>query len=68
MRFEEIETGPVVTVIAVDIRVQRPGVDDQGNDGTSLARISSIRSEMSSWPLAPAAAASSLRRVRGPPR
>lgn len=58
----------MVTVVAVDVRVQRAGVDDQGDDGTSLARISSIRSEMSSWPLAPAAAASSLRRARWPPR
>ena len=68
MRFEEFETGVVVTVVAVDIRVQWACVDDQSDDPTSLARISSIRSEMSSWPLAPVAAASNLRRGRGPPR
>ena len=68
MGFEQVETCPVVTVVAIDVRVQRAGVDDQGNAETLVARISSIRSEMSSCPLAPAAAASSLRRVRGPPR
>ena len=68
MGFEQIEAGRVVPVVGVDVRVQRAGLDDQCDAPTSLARISSIRSEMSCRPLDPAAAASNRRRVRGPPR
>ena len=38
-------------------------IDDQGDGTTSLARVSSIRSEMSLRPLRPAATASSVRRA-----
>ena len=61
MRLEQFEARPVVSVVAVDVRVEGAGVDDQCDGCTSLARISSIRSEMSSRPLAPAPAASSRR-------
>ena len=65
MRFEQVEADRVVTVIAIDVRVQRAGVDDQCDGPTSLARISSMRSEMSVLPLAPAPAAMSRRLPRG---
>jgi hypothetical protein len=45
--------------------VQRAGVDGQRDCATSPAMISSIRSEMSCRPLAPAPAARSRRRPRG---
>lgn len=61
VRFEQVEARSVVPVVAIDVRVQRAGVDDQCDEPTSLARISSIRSEMSLRPLAPAPAASSRR-------
>lgn len=48
MRFEELETLLVVPVVSVDVRVERAGVDDEGYEPISDARISSIRSEMSS--------------------
>lgn len=59
--FEQVETRVVVTVVAVDVGVQRPGIDDQRDEPTSLARISSMRSEMSERPLAPAPAARNRR-------
>lgn len=55
--LQEVEALGVVDVIAIDVRVQRPCVDDQRDAATSLVRISSMRSEMSAWPLAPAPAA-----------
>ncbi len=60
--LEEVEAGGVVGIVAVDVGVQRTGVDDQRDPGTSAARMSSMRSEMSVWPLAPAPAARSERR------
>jgi hypothetical protein len=66
--LEQLETSLVVPIVGVDVRVERPGVDDQRDARTSLARISSIRSEMSSRPLDPALAASSLRRLPVRPR
>ena len=44
---EEIEAHLVVSVVSVDVRVERPGVDQQSYRPASEARISSIRSEMS---------------------
>ncbi len=56
MRLKQFKARLVMAIIAIDIGVQRTGVDDQGDDPTSPARISSIRSEMSDRPLAPAPA------------
>ncbi len=55
--FKQIQASGVVAVVAVDVGVERAGVNDQRDDCTSAARISSMRSEISSRPLAPAAAA-----------
>jgi hypothetical protein len=57
----------VVAVVAIDVRVERAGVDDQRDEPASLARISSMRSEMSVRPLAPAPAARRRRLPRGAP-
>jgi hypothetical protein len=40
----------MVPVIAIDVGVEGSGVDDQRDGWTSLARISSIRSEVTSRP------------------
>jgi hypothetical protein len=67
--FEQLERGVVVSVIGVDVGIERPGVDDErGYCATSAARISSIRSETSLRPLRPAAAAPNRRRMDGCPR
>ena len=47
MGFEQFQAGGVVCIIAVDICIERPGVEDQRDGAVSEARISSIRSEMS---------------------
>jgi len=65
MRFEQVEARGVMLVVAIDVCVERAGIDDQSDEPTSLARISSIRSEMSERPLAPAPAARSRRFPRG---
>jgi hypothetical protein len=58
MRFEQRERRSMVGVICVDIGIERAGVDDDRNYGpASAARISSMRSETSVWPLRPAPAA-----------
>lgn len=62
---QQLERGSMMPIIRIDIRIERPRVDDEGYDAASVARISSMRSEMSSCPLRPAPAAASLRR---PPR
>ncbi len=67
MGFQQFEAGRMVTIIAIDVGVERSGVDDQRDESTSFATISSIRSEMSWRPLDPAPAASILRRVVAPP-
>ena len=59
---QEIEAGRVMPVVGVDIGVERAGVNDQCDDDTSDARISSMRSDTSARPLRPAAAAPSRRR------
>ena len=67
--LEQFECGSVVSVIGVDVGVERSGVDEErGYRSTSAARISSMRSETSLRPLCPAPAAPSRRRVDGPPR
>ncbi len=47
MRLQQSETGGMVPIIGVDVRIQRAGVDDQRDPVTSLRRISSICSETS---------------------
>ena len=59
--LEQIEASGVMAVVAIDVGVERASIDDQSDDCTSAARISSMRSEMSSRPLAPAPAARSRR-------
>lgn len=67
--LEQLECGIVMSIVSVDVGVERPSVDDKrGYRATSAARISSIRSETSRRPLRPALAAPSRRRVDGPPR
>ena len=48
---QEIKAGRVMTVVSIDVGVERPSVDYQCDGATSLARISSIRSDMSQRPL-----------------
>lgn len=57
MGEEQLKAGFVVPIIGIDVGVERPGINDQGYGATSLARISSTRSETSFFPLRPAAAA-----------
>ena len=59
---KEREAGFMMAVVGVDIGVKRAGIDYECDCETSLARISSMRSEMSERPLRPAPAAPSLRR------
>lgn len=66
--LEQFEANAVVAVIAIDVGIERTGVDDQRDDCTSAARISSMRSAMSSRPLAPAPAARRRRRPGCAPR
>jgi len=65
MVSQQFESGAVIAVVGVDIGVERAGVDEEGYGVTSAARISSMRSETSSRPLRPAAAARNRR--GGPP-
>lgn len=55
--LEDAEARGVVPVIGVDVGVERTGVDEDSYRATSARRISSIRSEMSEWPLWPTPAA-----------
>lgn len=59
---QEGEALLMMTVVGVDIRVEGTGIDYECDRETSLAKISSMRSEMSERPLRPAPAAPSLRR------
>ena len=58
----------MVLVISVDVGVQGTGVDEQRYRFTSARMISSIRSEISEWPLCPAPAAIRRRLLFRPPR
>ncbi len=58
----------MVTVVGVDVGIERAGVDQKRYRLTSARRISSIRSEMSGVPLRPTPAAIKRRRPRGAPR
>ena len=57
MGEQELKRLAVVAVVGIDVGVERSGVDQGGYLATSAARISSMRSEMSSRPLRPAPAA-----------
>jgi hypothetical protein len=57
MFFQESEAGFVISIVLVDVRVERPGVDDQRDRRASRRRISSIRRAVSRRPLRPAFAA-----------
>jgi len=59
---KECEAGFMMAIVGVDIGVKRASIDYECDCETSLARISSMRSEMSERPLRPAPAAPSLRR------
>lgn len=60
------KAGLVVSVVFVDVGVQRPGVDQEGYRRASRRKICSIFLAVSRWPLLPAFAAINLRRL--PPR
>jgi hypothetical protein len=68
MGLEKFEARLVVSIVSIDVGVERSGVDDQRDEPNSAARISSIRSEISVRPLAPAPAARSRLRPVRPPR
>jgi hypothetical protein len=61
MRLEQPTTGVVMAVVGIDVSVERSRVDEERYRPASLAKISSIRTEMSSRPLAPAPAAANFR-------
>jgi hypothetical protein len=54
--LQQPEAFAMVTVVCVDIGIERTGVDEQGYRVTSARRISSIRSDTSAVPLRPAPA------------
>lgn len=67
MRLEEFPRRRMGGFVGIDVRIQRPGVDDQRSyRETSAERISSIHPEMSARSLRPAPAAARVRRPRGP--
>jgi hypothetical protein len=65
--FKQRQAAGVVSIVRVDVRVQRSRIDDKGYRLTSSRRIFSISSETSERPLRPARAASKRRRA-GVPR
>ena len=68
MLLEKLKALGMVAVVCVDVGVQGPDVDQERYCRTSARRISSIRSEMSDCPLAPAPAAISRRRPLWEPK
>jgi hypothetical protein len=68
MALEELKAPYVVLVVGVDVGVQGTGVDEQRYRFTSARRISSIRSEISEWPLCPELAAIRRRLLFRSPR
>jgi hypothetical protein len=68
MLLEKLKALGMVAVVCVDVGVQRPGVDQERYGRPSARRISSIRSEISDRPLAPAPAAISRRRPLWEPK
>lgn len=47
MGLEDLEALPVMPVVAVDIRIERSGIDDEGDQATSARKIFSICSDTS---------------------
>ena len=66
MGFEELQAWFVVSVVLVDVRVKRPGIDDQRDRRASCRMISSIWRAVSRRPLRPALAAIRRRRATPP--
>jgi len=66
VRFKEVQACFMVTVVFVDVRVKRPGIDDQRDRRASCRMISSIRRAVSRRPLRPALAAIRRRRATPP--
>jgi hypothetical protein len=62
MTLEDLEAFLVMPVVAIDVGIKGPGIDDERYEATSARRICSICSETSAWPLRPAPAARRLRR------
>ena len=67
VRLQEPETGFMIAVVLVHIRVERPGIDDESYRRASRRMISSILRAVSERPLLPAFAAIRRRRPL-PPR
>jgi len=67
MGLQDLEAFPVMPVITVDVGIEGPGIDDEGDQATSARRIRSICSDTSDRPLLPAPAAKRRRRPRPPP-
>jgi hypothetical protein len=57
--LQQVQRVGVMSVVSVDVGVERAGIDQQTLQDSSSRRISSIRAEISWRPLRPAAAASS---------
>ena len=66
--LQQTEAFIMVTVVGVDVGIERAGVDQEGYRFTSARRISSIRSETSGVPLRPTPAAIKRRRPLHAPR
>ena len=66
MSLQEGEAGFVVSIVFVDVGIQRPRIDDQRDRWASRRMISSIRRAVSLRPLRPALAA--MKRRRPAPR
>jgi hypothetical protein len=66
MARQQREAGSVVSIVFVDVCVERAGIDDQRDRRASRRKISSIRRAVSRRPLRPAFAA--IRRRRPAPR
>jgi hypothetical protein len=62
MGLEDFEACTVMPVVTVDVGIEGPGIDDQGDQATSARRIRSICSDTSDRPLLPAPAAKRRRR------
>ena len=68
MSFKKLKARLVALVVSIDVRKERPSVDNQRDEPSSAARISSIRSGISVRPLASAPAARNRLRPLRPPR
>lgn len=67
MGLEDFEALLVMPVVTVDVGIERPSINDEGDQATSARRIFSICSDTSDRPLAPAPAARRRRRPFPPP-